>query len=280
MPIQPKGNKIPFFCVHGGFGNVLNFYDLTRYLGKEQPFYGLQARGVDGKQPPFATLPEMAAEYVKQMRVVQPEGPYMVGGFSMGGEVAFEIAQQLHVQGQKVALVALLDTHNPEFARRRKNVLRMAEGPEVETTDSDEDEPEFGGGIVSKLRLLKRWAALRLLLARMDLQKYRIYWRARRLLRAGETLPQSLISPFLWRSHIDLVNSYEIKPYPGRVTLFRASETEIGNPNGEGIGWTPLAQGGLDVHILHGTHNIVKEPYVAELARMLKVSIDKAIQSS
>lgn len=280
VAIQPKGNKIPFFCVHGGYGNVLNFYDLTRYLGKDQPFYGLQARGVDGKQPPFATMQEMAAEYVRQMRTVQPEGPYMVGGFSMGGEVAYEMAQQLHAQGQEVALVALLDTHNPEFARRRNNVLRMAEGPEGIAGISSEDSLEFGEGIIQKLRLFKRWAELRLLLARMDLQKYRLFWRVRRMLRAGQTLPQSLISPFLWKSHIDLVNSYEIRPYPGRVTLFRASETEVGNPNGEGIGWSPLAQGGLDVHIIHGTHNIVKEPYVAELARMLKASIDKALQNS
>ncbi|MAT96289.1 MAG: hypothetical protein CL608_04030 [Anaerolineaceae bacterium] len=276
VPIQPKGNKIPFFCVHGGFGNVLNFYDLTRYLGKDQPFYGLQARGVDGKQPPFASLTEMAAEYVKQMRAVQPEGPFMVGGFSMGGEVAFEIAQQLHAQGQEVALVALLDTHNPEFARRRNNVLAMAEGQEDETAVSSEEAPEFSEGLLNKLRLLKRWAILRYKLARMDLQKYKLFWRVRRLLRAGETLPQSLISPFLWKSHIDLVNKHQPKPYSGRVTLFRASETEAGNPSGEGIGWAPLAQGGLEIHVIHGTHNIVKEPYVAELAQLLKMSIDKA----
>lgn len=279
VPIQPKGNKIPFFCVHGGFGNVLNFYDLTRYLGKDQPFYGLQARGVDGKQPPFASLIEMAAEYVKQIRAVQPEGPYMVGGFSMGGEAAYEIAQQLHAQGQEVALVALLDTHNPEFARRRNNVLRMAEGTEDETAVSREEVPEFSEGLLNKLRLLKRWAILRYKLARMDVQKYRLFWRVRRLMRAGQTLPQSLISPFLWKSHIDLVNKHDLKPYPGRVTLFRASETEVSNPNGSDIGWAPLAQGGLDVHIIHGTHNIVKEPYVAELARLLKMSIDRAIQN-
>jgi thioesterase domain-containing protein len=114
----------------------------------------------------------------------------------------------------------------------------------------------------------------------MDLQKYQLFWRVRRLLRAGQTLPQSLISPFLWKSHIDLVNNHIVKPYPGGVTLFRSSETEVSNPIGADIGWMPLAKGGLDVHIIHGTHNIVQEPYVAELARLLKVSIDKAIQNS
>ncbi|WP_420643165.1 SDR family NAD(P)-dependent oxidoreductase [Candidatus Leptofilum sp.] len=277
VAIQPKGSKIPFFCVHGGFGNVLNFYDLTRYLGPEQPFYGLQARGVNGKQPPFTSLQEMAAEYVKQVRSVQPEGPYMMGGFSMGGEVAYEMAQQLHAQGQEVALVALLDTHNPEFARRRQNVLRMAEGPESIAGGSNKDTAEYGEGLIFKLRLFKRWAGIKMQLAHTDLEKYRLFWRVRRMLSSGQTLPQSLISPYLWKSHIDLVNNHEPKPYPGRVTLFRASETELSNPNGEGIGWFRLAQGGVDLHIIHGTHNIVKEPYVAELARMLKLSIDKAV---
>jgi thioesterase domain-containing protein len=83
----------------------------------------------------------------------------------------------------------------------------------------------------------------------------------------------------LWKSHIDLVNKYEPKLYSGQVTLFRASETEVSNPNGEGIGWTLLAQGGIDIHVIQGTHNIVKEPYVAELARLLKLSIDKALQN-
>jgi thioesterase domain-containing protein len=76
-----------------------------------------------------------------------------------------------------------------------------------------------------------------------------------------------------------LVNNHPVKPYPGRLTLFRASETEVSNPNVDGIGWTRLAQGGLDVYIIHGTHNIVKEPYVAELARMLKRSIELARQN-
>ena len=279
VAIQPKGNKTPFFCVHGGFGNVLNFYDLTRYLGSDQPFYGLQARGVDGKQLPFSTLQEMAAAYVAQMRTVQPDGPYMMGGFSMGGEVAYEMAQQLRAEGQAVALVALLDTHNPEFARRRSNVLQQAEGPDDGHTVSDNDFVEFGEGLVHKLRVMKRWAYLRYRLARMDLEKQKLYWRCRRALRSGKTLPQALISPFLWKSHIDLVDAYKPTPYPGKVTLFRASETEVSNPNSADTGWMPLAQGGLEVHIVHGTHNIVKEPYVAELARMLKLSIEKAVQT-
>ncbi|MCA9916753.1 MAG: SDR family NAD(P)-dependent oxidoreductase [Anaerolineales bacterium] len=273
VAIQTKGQKTPFFCVHGGFGNVLNLYDLTRYLGKEQPFYGLQARGVDGKQRPFTTMEEMAAAYAQQVRTVQPQGPYLLGGFSMGGEVAYEMAQQLHAQGQKVGLLALLDTYNPEHSRRRKNILQIVESQEAEFLEQNGLKP----GWQSNLRLVKRWAKLRWKFVRTDVQKYRLYRRAQRLLRAGETLPQSLISPYLWQAHIDLLDRYEPKPYAGKITLFRAHETEQFNPSGVGIGWEPFAAGGLEVKVIYGTHNIVKEPYVVELARMLQNSMEDVL---
>ncbi|MEZ4593251.1 MAG: SDR family NAD(P)-dependent oxidoreductase [Chloroflexota bacterium] len=276
VAIQPKGHKIPFFCVHGGYGNVLNLYDLTRYLGKDQPFYGLQARGVDGKQRPFTSMEEMAAQYVKQIQTVQPEGPYLLGGFSMGGEVAYEMAQQLHAQGQQVGLLALLDTYNPEFARRRKNLLRMAASEEADFLQANKEQEETANSLVSRLRTLKRWARLRLQFLRTDWQKYRLYAQVKRQLRAGETLPQSLISPFLWQAHIDLLNQYRPKPYPGRVTLFRSSETEQFNPSNQGAGWARYAAGGLEVKIIHGTHNLVKEPYVGELAQLLQASLTAA----
>ncbi len=276
VAIQPKGKKRPFFCVHGGFGNVLNFYDLTRYLGPDQPFYGLQARGVDGKQTPFASLPEMAAAYVQQVRTVQPEGPYLLGGFSLGGEAAFEMAQQLHAAGQEVALVALLDTHNPEFARRRKNIFSMSEGAAEEPNGALVEQPEFGRGLVNRLRSVKRLAYFSYRFVQMEYRKRQLYRRCRAILRSGETLPQSLISPYLWQSHNDLLNNYDPRPFPGQITLFRSSETEVHNPTRPDVGWLPLAQGGLAVHVVQGTHNLVKEPYVAELAHLLKLSIDKA----
>lgn len=127
------------------------------------------------------------------------------------------------------------------------------------------------------MRLVKRWAKLRWKFVRTDVQKYRLYRRAQRLLRAGETLPQSLISPYLWQAHIDLLDRYEPRPYAGKITLFRAHETEQFNPSGVGIGWEPFAAGGLEVKVIYGTHNIVKEPYVVELARILQNSMEDVL---
>src|SRR5205807_4621015 len=102
VSIQTLGSRLPFFCVHAVGGNVLEYYDLARHLGSDQPFYGLQSQGLDGKQAPLTRIEEMAAYYIKEIRKVQPEGPYAVGGRSFGGIVAFEMACQLHAQGQEV----------------------------------------------------------------------------------------------------------------------------------------------------------------------------------
>ena len=109
--IQGGGTRRPFFCIHAAGGNVLEYHNLARHLGPDQPFYGLQAKGLDGKEEPHTTICEMAAHYIKEMRDVQPEGPYFIGGRSSGGTIAFEIACQLKAAGEEVALLALLDTY-------------------------------------------------------------------------------------------------------------------------------------------------------------------------
>jgi pimeloyl-ACP methyl ester carboxylesterase len=113
VAIQPKGSNPPFFCVHPIFGVVFPYYELAYHLGKNQPFYGLQPRGIDGEQPPITRIEDMAAYYIEALRVVQPKGPYFLGGWSFGGLVAFEMAQQLQKSGHEVGLVAMLDTLAP-----------------------------------------------------------------------------------------------------------------------------------------------------------------------
>src|SRR4030095_15337328 len=92
VSIQPGGTKHPFFCVHGVGGNVLTYRALAQYLGPDQPLYGLQSAGLDGKQTPHTTVEAMAAHYVEAICDLQPEGPYFLGGLSFGGIVAYEMA--------------------------------------------------------------------------------------------------------------------------------------------------------------------------------------------
>jgi acyl transferase domain-containing protein/thioesterase domain-containing protein len=124
------GGKTPFFLVAGMFGNVLNLRHLAQLLGGDRPFYGLQARGLYGGADPHTTFFDAAADYIAEMRQVQPHGPYLLGGFSGGGLIAWEIARQLQAAGQDVPLLALLDTPipmRPILTRADKLLIRLAE---------------------------------------------------------------------------------------------------------------------------------------------------------
>ena len=130
MHEREGGTKTPFFLVAGMFGNVLNLRHLAQLLGGNRPFWGLQARGLYGDAAPHATLPEAAADYIAELRQVQPHGPYLIGGFSGGGLTAWEMARQLEVAGEEVALLALLDTPQPmrpALSRADKAAIKLAE---------------------------------------------------------------------------------------------------------------------------------------------------------
>jgi thioesterase domain-containing protein/acyl carrier protein len=116
VAIQPSGTAIPIFMVPGVGGNVLVFSQLAKVLGPNQPSYGLQARGLDGKEAPFTSVPEMASHYITQIRSVLPNGPYVVLGSCTGGLIAYEMAQQLLEQGQAVTLI-VMDTWHPSSYR-------------------------------------------------------------------------------------------------------------------------------------------------------------------
>ena len=124
------GAKTPFFLVAGMFGNVLNLRHLAQLLGGDRPFYGLQARGLYGDDQPHDNFVEAARDYIAEMRQVQPHGPYLLGGFSGGGLIAWEIARQLEAAGEGVPLVVLLDTPvplRPTLSRADKLLIRAAE---------------------------------------------------------------------------------------------------------------------------------------------------------
>ena len=110
VPLQTAGSELPLFCVHGLGGDLFCFLDLAREMAPNRPVYGLQAIGLDGQQARHTTVEEMAAHYAREVRELQPEGPYHLVGYSLGGWIAYALAQELTRQGGKVGLLALLDT--------------------------------------------------------------------------------------------------------------------------------------------------------------------------
>ncbi|ORX76564.1 acetyl-CoA synthetase-like protein [Basidiobolus meristosporus CBS 931.73] len=110
LPLKPNGNRSPLFCVHPIFGLSWSFVGLAKHLHADQPLYGIQARGLDGNSRPALTLEDMASDYIDQIRLIQPHGPYNLLGWSFGGTVAHHMAVQLEMQGEKVDLLALMDS--------------------------------------------------------------------------------------------------------------------------------------------------------------------------
>ena len=109
VPIQTQGSATPLFCPAGGGGSVLYYYPLAKHLGVDQPFYGLQAVGLDGESEPLRRVEDLAAVYLQEVRAVQAHGPYRIAGHCFGGLVAFEMAQQLLRAGETVELLMLID---------------------------------------------------------------------------------------------------------------------------------------------------------------------------
>lgn len=110
VPLKPTGHKSPLFLVHPVGGTVFWYVALAKYLDPDRPLYGIQDPGVSLDKIPFNTIQEMAKTYIQAIRSIQPHGPYFIGGSSAGGNISVEMAHQLETKGEKIALVALLDS--------------------------------------------------------------------------------------------------------------------------------------------------------------------------
>lgn len=124
VPIQRQGTKAPFFCVHTTSGNILSFYELGSKMGTERPFYGLQAKGLLKGQTPNNSVRQMALDYLKEIRNVQPKGPYFLGGMCLGAFVALKMAQQLQTMREEVAMLVLIDTPSYQHYLSRQAAKR------------------------------------------------------------------------------------------------------------------------------------------------------------
>ena len=251
VPIQTGGSKPPFFCIHGANGAVVRFHDLARYLGADQTFYGLQAHGLDPAKPCHTRTEDMAAHYIEEIRRVQPEGPYFLGGYSFGGMIAYEMAQQLRAQGQDGTVVVLFDTlcpppqntPAPQQASAASALLGFFRIPAAERL------AYLWRILTVPNRVIKRW----LHVARLP----RIVKKVRKA---------------CFQAQAD----YKPQPYPGRVILFRSSHKPLGQVSDPRAGWSTYAAQGLEICEITGNHeNILLEPQVRLVARQLRACLDQ-----
>jgi thioesterase domain-containing protein/aryl carrier-like protein len=236
----------PLFCVHGAGGNVLNFKVISDRLGQDQPFYGLQAQGVDGRLAPLETIEEMAAQYVEAVRTVEAHGPYRLAGYSGGGAIALEMAQQLKKDGAEVEFLAMIDTLSPTAARRKVSYF-------------------------TKLWLMRHWSLSFALdwpaRRRRSKQADAVYAQALERLRRGEPLPPELVEFHLFRNFVTAQERYQPEPYDGSMALFRAKEAEMQYLGaGRSLGWDEHILGEIRLTEIGGSHfTMMAEPGVSEL---------------
>ncbi len=275
VAIQPNGTKQPFFCLPGIGGNVISFYELAQELGNEQPFYGLQAVGLDGKSKPYTKIEDMATHYLKEIQTVQSQGPYLLGGHSFGALVAFEMSQQLQKQGHEVAFLAIFDMMAPHLFKPK---------------GVDWDEASF---LSDAARVIERGLGKPLDVSYEVLQTLDSESQLNYLLERFKQA--SFLPPDADNAHIlGFINVYkancrmdyipqDIKPT--RIALFKASERIEENALNEiksdpTWGWNQYAEGSVDALMVPGDHfTMMNQPNVQVLADKLRECLDK-VQSA
>jgi thioesterase domain-containing protein/acyl carrier protein len=262
VAIRATGSKPPLFCVHAAGANVLIYRPLANHLDDEQPVYAIQALGLDGITTPLTRVEEMATYYLKEIRTVQPKGPYYLAGGSFGGLVAFEMAHRLQAEGEQVAMLALLDTYCPlhSFAHRvRCHWAHFVErGPATYTADT--------------------LSAVSKRLRRMFFADAGVTADASTVLPRETEFQDPLVRAV--QANIEAENAYapRNKIYRGRIIFFYAEDLGSAPPHEDNrVSWAKMATEGIDVHRIPGTHITMREePNVALLAEIMTDCLRKA----
>jgi thioesterase domain-containing protein len=261
VPLQPAGSGPPLFGVPGHNGDVFCFLPLAQRLGPAQPFYGLQPPGTDGKREPLTDVQELATYFVNDIRKCQPEGPYLLGGYCLGGICAFEIAQQLQNAGQEVALLALFGTTCP-------TALTLIHRTHV-----------------AFRREAQRMWKLACTLWRLPWRGKTHYLFDKAKLRQAEreqlamALSDNPYRPKVEQATVTAVRRYKPRVYSGQVTVFLASHNPANLWNDGLLDWRHLTTGRFQSEVGPPdctSDTMLREPYVEVFAELLRSRIKAA----
>ncbi|MGB7293372.1 MAG: amino acid adenylation domain-containing protein [Thermodesulfobacteriota bacterium] len=317
--IQPLGSKRPFFCVHAIGGSVFSYYDLSKLIGKDQPFYGLESIGMEGEAVPLSSIEKMAARYIEAIRPVRSDGPYQIGGWSMGGLVAYEMAQQLLAQGQPVSKLVLFDSHSLSRNRNttKKNSSKLLgnfletlciyfKNPNtfLEYVISDLPNENWSEVIKNESKLNKdtqlvfRYRELAKILGtdpnELNLLLHDIIkgnsdrplvsiWKnleAKNEKSREAQLQHAIRRLDVYLNNLRAIHKYNPRPYPGRLTLIRAKDHLSMFEIDQTLGWGKLARGGVEVYTVPGNHyTMFNRPNAKVLAEKLISCIKDARDS-
>jgi amino acid adenylation domain-containing protein len=275
VELQPGGTPPPFFCVHPVGGEVLCFVDLARHWTHDQPFVGIRAGRPRGAEKPFSRIEDIAAHYVEEIRSIQSDGPYSLGGYSFGAIVAFEMARQLQARGQEIVLLAILDqTPAPDRSRpdriKPKHIYSFINNWILFLLNACRT---HGSGTKAKVgRILRNpKAALRGSLTSATKFLNNMY---KKYIKMSNSDYNHTETPLQFRKVSEInrqaLDDYAPSAYSGRITLFRARTQPLSRFHEDDLGWSRYAAGGVEIVVVPGNHDsLLDEPHVQVLAERL-----------
>ena len=262
--------------MHAAEGNVLLYRSLAAHLGPDQPVYGLQSAGLDGRSPVDARFEHVARHYIEEIRQVQPHGPYMLGGCCLGGTLALEMAQQLIASGETVGLVALIENYNVRAMRwplplHQRVINRFILNPYFHLQNLIAADADKNTSFMERLRVeterIKASAHFR----------WARFWH-RLMPDAVAARPQAKTAA-IYELYEKALAQYDVKPYPGELTVFLA-ERHLAGFHAPLGGWGEVAQGGVRFFSLPISPRFsLGEPCVVQLANMLRGCLDGAMEN-
>lgn len=268
VTIQPNGAKPPLFLMHPLGGEILIYRKLSTYLGCDQPVYGLQPVGLNGHSA-HTRVEDMAAHYIKDMQTIQPHGPYLLGGYSFGGIIALEVAQQLLKRGEEVAFLFMLDTCRPGCSTRLPLIERI-----YIHIKKLLQQPTY---IQQKFIAMKIWSKFHFQ------EQYQRYAKiTHNFLQIALNLPDSDEHLNIMQANAIALSQYCFQQkYPGQLTLFRTADENrddniVGVKYDPEFGWKDVFVGGIDIHHVPGSHlTLLDEPNVEVIAQKLKACLER-----
>jgi thioesterase domain-containing protein/acyl carrier protein len=263
IEVQREGGKLPFFWIHGDLTNTV----LPGYLGADQPLYGLEHQATDGKAAVHTQVESIARYYIDQVRRVRPHGPYLLGGYSFGALLAFEMAHQLTKAGDVVALLFMLEPtgkrieHNPspvtfwsEIERHQHAIAELPPGKKLSYVGS-----RLAGVVRTEI------------VGRTRRPTRKLVWKY--CLVSGRPLPPSVRSAYIVDVYRKATQTYVAKPYSGPAVIFKLQNCTYQPP----WDWLKLLTGELEIHEGPGDHmSLREEPYVSLWAEPLNTALHRA----
>lgn len=267
VALRGSGSRTPLFLAAPVGGNVLSYHDIVQHIDQDQPVFGLQAIGLDGVQSPQKNVKEIAAHYVSEILTILPNGPFLLGGSSFGGLVAYEMAQLLHDQGLSVDLVVMFDAYGPNYPRRLPGTTRLRRKVfkylrRIDTHWSNLAATNTKGRFVY-LQVKSKKLANRL--GKKISNKLHLI---------THPLPEELRN--IQNVHMGAAkkkkkrHQRENRRFGGRLVLFRADKQPLGIYPDPFLGWNTVAGDQIEVYEVPGHHtSIIYEPRVHILAKQL-----------